>query len=66
MLLEFTVLSRLTGDPQFEQLAKRSYQAVWDRRSSLDLVGNPINVKTGDWDHPHSGGIGAGIDSFYE
>ncbi|KAG8882772.1 alpha mannosidase-like protein [Tulasnella sp. 332] len=66
LLLEFTVLSRLTGDPQFEQLAKKSYQAVWDRRSSLDLVGNPIDVVTGDWDHPQSGGIGAGIDSFYE
>ncbi|KAG9034693.1 alpha mannosidase-like protein [Tulasnella sp. JGI-2019a] len=66
LLLEFTVLSRLTGDSRFEQLAKKSYNAVWKRRSSLDLVGNPINVVTGEWDHPYSSGIGAGIDSFHE
>ncbi|KAI8849006.1 glycoside hydrolase [Chytridium lagenaria] len=38
---------------------------VWSRRSKHDLVGNTINIQTGDWLQPMSG-IGAGIDSFYE
>ncbi|KAG9019007.1 alpha mannosidase-like protein [Tulasnella sp. 427] len=66
LLLEFTTLSRLTGDTRFEKLAKKAYQAVWDRRTSLGLVGNGIDVITGSWYYPIGGGIGAGIDSFYE
>ncbi|KAG8896673.1 alpha mannosidase-like protein, partial [Tulasnella sp. 403] len=47
LLLEFTTLSRLTGDDRFEKLAKKAYQAVWDRRTPLSLVGNGIDVITG-------------------
>ncbi len=60
------MLSRLTGDPEFETLAKRSFQAVWDLRTPLNLLGNAIDVITGSWYYPVGGGIGAGIDSFYE
>lgn len=38
---------------------------MWQRRSSLGLLGNTINTKTGEW-HDRESGIGAGIDSFYE
>ncbi|KAJ9118151.1 hypothetical protein QFC22_004054 [Naganishia vaughanmartiniae] len=66
LLLEFTLLSRLSGDPKFEAAARRAFLAVWDRRSSLNLIGNSINVMTGHWYPPGQSGIGAGIDSLYE
>ncbi|KAL6714187.1 hypothetical protein ACLMJK_008682 [Lecanora helva] len=65
LVLEFTTLSRLTGDPRFEQLAKRAFWAVWDRKSSIDLVGSGIDAESGLWTSGYTG-IGAGIDSFYE
>jgi len=65
LVLEFAVLSRLTGNPAFELAARRAFFAVWNRRSDLNLVGNTIDAVTGQWRHA-VGGIGAGIDSFYE
>ncbi|KAJ5109767.1 hypothetical protein N7532_002412 [Penicillium argentinense] len=65
LVLEFTVLSRLTGDGRFEELAKRAFWAVWARRSEIGLVGFGIDVESGKWVGPYSG-IGAGIDSFFE
>ena len=49
LLLEFIVLSRLTGDQQYEQLAKRAFWSVWDRRSSTGLVGAGIDAESGIW-----------------
>ena len=65
LTLEFTVLSRLTGDPRFEQAAKRAFWEVWGRRSEIGLIGNGIDAERGVWIGPHSG-IGAGMDSFFE
>ena len=65
LVLEFTTLSRLTGDPVFEQVAKRAFWAVWERRSAIGLVGSGIDAESGYWTTPYTG-IGAGIDSFYE
>ena len=65
LVLEFTTLSRLTGDPRFEQLAKRAFWSVWERKSSIGLVGSGIDAETGNWANSYTG-IGAGIDSFYE
>lgn len=65
LVLEFTVLSRLTGDPRFEQLAKRAFWAVWNSRSQIGLLGAGIDAENGQWIGPYSG-IGAGIDSFFE
>ncbi|KAI3659988.1 hypothetical protein MP638_000036, partial [Amoeboaphelidium occidentale] len=65
LLLEFGLLSRLTGDQRFEELAKKSIESIWAKRSSLNLVGNTLDVNTGEWIHKDSG-INAGIDSFYE
>ncbi|KAI7343162.1 glycoside hydrolase family 47 protein, partial [Hortaea werneckii] len=66
LVLEFTTLSRLTGDFRFERLAKKSFWAVWERRSSIGLLGNGIDSESGQWTIPALSGIGAGIDSFYE
>ncbi|TFB02351.1 ER degradation-enhancing alpha-mannosidase-like protein [Trichoderma ghanense] len=65
LVLEFTVLSRLTGDPRFEQAAKRAFWEVWHRRSEIGLIGNGIDAERGLWIGPHAG-IGAGMDSFFE
>jgi hypothetical protein len=39
-LLEFGLLSRLTGDPVFEAAARRAVAALWSRRSAITLVGS--------------------------
>jgi len=65
LLLEFITLSRLTNSPIFEQVARRAFFAVWNSRSPINLIGNTLDVRTGQWIHPVSG-IGAGIDSFFE
>ena len=39
LVLEFGLLSRLTGDARYDQVARRAFSAVFDRRSELDLVG---------------------------
>ncbi|CAG7948967.1 unnamed protein product [Penicillium olsonii] len=65
LVLELTVLSRLTGDGRYEDLGKRAFWAVWNRRSDIGLLGFGINVESGNWVGPWTG-IGAGIDSFYE
>ena len=37
--IEFGTLSRLTGDPVFEQTALRALTAIWKSRSDIGLVG---------------------------
>lgn len=65
LVLEFATLSRLTGDPRYERFAKRAFWSVWERKSSIGLVGAGIDAETGLWMSGNTG-IGAGIDSFYE
>ncbi|GAB7359902.1 hypothetical protein MBLNU230_g7429t1 [Neophaeotheca triangularis] len=66
LVLEFTTLSRLSGDNRFERLAKQAFWSVWRRRSSIGLLGNGIDAESGQWTMPPLSGIGAGIDSFFE
>ncbi|KAK3725963.1 hypothetical protein LTR37_000111 [Vermiconidia calcicola] len=66
LVLEFTTLSRLTGDERFEKLARKAFWAVWSRRSPTGLVGGGIDAESGQWTLPPLAGIGAGIDSFFE
>ncbi|KAJ3190556.1 hypothetical protein HK101_008606 [Irineochytrium annulatum] len=63
--LEFTWLSLLTDDPKYEQAARKAVRALWQRRSGIDLFGNHINVKTGEWTYKECT-IGGLVDSFYE
>ncbi|EQC34256.1 hypothetical protein SDRG_08458 [Saprolegnia diclina VS20] len=65
LLLEMSLLSRLSGISTFEKCAKNAVLELWERRSELHLLGSTINVETGSWVHTHTG-IGAGLDSFYE
>jgi|SRR5579859_519144 len=65
LLLEFGTLSKLTGKAIYYEKAKRALTELFNRRSSIGLVGSGINVKTGTWTDPTSH-IGGGIDSYYE
>ena len=65
LLLEFGTLSKLTGKPVFYENAKRALVETFKRRSPLGLVGESINVETGEWTSTDSH-MGGGIDSYYE
>jgi len=66
LLLEFCLLSRLTGDPTYEIYARRAAKALYSRRHhDTGLVGNVLDIHTGEWMGKISG-LGAGVDSYYE
>ena len=63
--MEFGVLSRLTNNPIYEKVAYKALSSLHGRRSNIGLLGNHINVETGQWVATDSG-IGAAVDSFFE
>ena len=63
-VLEFTLLSRLTGDPQFEYFSQVSFWKIWASRLLLGLMPMTIDPQSARWKDAVSG-IGASIDSFY-
>jgi Glycosyl hydrolase family 47 len=65
-ILEFGVLSQLTGDPTYFRLAKKAQAAVMARRSSLNLLGTFLNVETGQWVDSEDQAPNPPVDSFYE
>ena len=54
LLLEFGTLSKLTGKPVFFEKAKKALIALDSRRSALGLVGEEIDVETGEWRTPRA------------
>ncbi|XP_052865718.1 ER degradation-enhancing alpha-mannosidase-like protein 2 [Anopheles cruzii] len=64
-VLEFGTLSRLTGNPIYENVAMNALAALYDHRSTIGLYGNHIDVLTGRW-IAQDAGIGAGVDSYLE
>ncbi|KAG9473808.1 hypothetical protein GDO78_004228 [Eleutherodactylus coqui] len=64
-IIEFATLSRLTGNPEFERVARHALKGLWESRSEIGLVGNHIDVMTSKW-VAQDAGIGAGIDSYFE
>ncbi|HRH43300.1 MAG TPA: glycoside hydrolase family 47 protein [Pyrinomonadaceae bacterium] len=65
LLIEFGTLAKLTNKPVFYEKAKRALVETYKRRSSIGLVGENINVETGEWTNKDSHVSGA-IDSYYE
>ena len=65
LLIEFGTLSKLTGKPIFYEKAKRALVETYNRRSKIGLVGEELNVETGNWTNTDSHISGA-IDSYYE
>jgi mannosidase alpha-like ER degradation enhancer 2 len=65
LLIEFGTLSKLTQKRIYFEKAKRALTELYNRRSSIGLVGSGINVETGQWTDQASH-ISGGIDSYYE
>ncbi len=64
-LPEWGTLSRLTGDPRYARTAKRAVQALFARRSKIDMVATKIDVLTGEW-RSRRATVGSYCDSFFE
>lgn len=64
-IIEFGTLSRLTGDKKYYTYAKKALSELYNRRSSINLVGESINVETGNWTSTTSH-VSGGVDSYYE
>lgn len=65
LLLEFGTLARLTNKPVFYDKAKNALVQLYNRRSKTGLVGEEIDVETGEW-VSRASHVGGGIDSYYE
>ncbi len=65
LIIEFGTLSKFTGNPVYFDKAKRALVETYNRRSKIGLVGEWINVETGEWTNTDSHISGA-IDSYYE
>jgi mannosidase alpha-like ER degradation enhancer 2 len=65
LVLEFGTLAKLTGKPVFFDKAKNALVQLYNRRSKLGLVGEEIDVETGQW-VSRASHVGGGIDSYYE
>lgn len=65
LMMEFGQLSRHTGDNKYYAAAKKAIMAVFHKRSKKGLVGENINVITGEWTSTRSH-ISGYIDSYYE
>jgi mannosidase alpha-like ER degradation enhancer 2 len=65
LILEFGMLSRLTGNPVYFDKAKRALVETYRRAAPNGLVGSVIDVETGKWVNTDAH-IGGGIDSYYE
>ncbi len=63
--LEMGILSYYTNDPKYYQAGKKATLAIFERRSDIGLIGDVINVETGEWVSKQSH-ICAGVDSYYE
>ncbi len=64
-IIELGTLSKLTGNPEYFNKAKRALTALYNRRSNIGLVGSEISIETGKWVNTNSS-ITGGIDSYYE
>lgn len=65
LLLEFGTLSKLTGKKVYFEKAKRALTELHKRRSSIGLIGQGIDVRTGKWTNTRNH-LGGAIDSYYE
>lgn len=44
-IVEFATLSHLTGDPVFEDVARKALKALWKNRSDIGLVSEEIDLE---------------------
>lgn len=65
LLLEYGTLSKLTRKPVYFEKAKNAVVQLYRRSSKIGLVGDEIDVESGQWTSTTSH-VGGGIDSYYE
>jgi mannosidase alpha-like ER degradation enhancer 2 len=65
LILEFGTLSKLTHKPVYFEKAKDALVQLYNRRSKIGLVGEEIDVDSGQW-VSRTSHVGGGIDSYYE
>jgi mannosidase alpha-like ER degradation enhancer 2 len=65
LILEFGTLARLTKRDVFYEKPRRALGELFRRRSKIGLVGEEIDVETGQW-NTRTSHVGGGIDSYYE
>ena len=66
LILEWGTLARLTKKPVYFETTRRALVALFEHRDkTTGLVGQGINVETGEWTNTASH-IGGAIDSYYE
>lgn len=65
LLIEFGTLSKITGDTTYYNTAKRAFLKQYSLRSNIGLIGDAIDVTTGEW-KSSSSHISGCIDSYYE
>ncbi|MDT9001947.1 glycoside hydrolase family 47 protein [Paucibacter sp. APW11] len=65
LVLEFGLLSQLTGNPVYFEKSKRALVETYRRAAPSGVVGSAINVESGRWERTDAH-IGGGIDSYYE
>lgn len=66
LILEWGTLARLTKKPVYFDTTKRALVALFEHRDkTTGLVGQGINVETGEWTN-RSSHVGGAIDSYYE
>ena len=65
LLVEFGSLTAMTAKGEYYNSAKLALLAIYRARSEIGLVGDGINVTTGEWTKTDSH-LDAGIDSYYE
>ncbi|KAI6238777.1 Alpha-1,2-Mannosidase [Aphelenchoides fujianensis] len=66
IILEWAALSRLSGNPVYEEKARKAMDFLWNQRNhGSNLMGTVLNVNSGDWVR-RDASVGAGIDSYLE
>jgi hypothetical protein len=64
-IIEMGLLSRYTGNREYYMKAKAASRAIFTRASRWGLVGERINLETGEWTDKRTH-IGCCIDSYFE
>jgi len=64
-ITEFGVLSQLTGDKRYFDIAKKAMKHALDKRSKIGLMAANIDARTGEW-ISRAASIDIYADSFYE
>lgn len=65
LMMEFGQLSKHTHNNKYYDIAKKAIMYVYNQRSTINLVGEQIDVNTGKWVQQNSH-ISGYIDSYYE